>query len=213
MKRRQPLTHRPIRAPGVVIVGATAAILLAGCSPAGGPAAGSSAAPPATTAPAAESNPPGDIADNQVFVDYTAPDGSFTVKYPEGWARTDTVAGTVAFSDGFNGMTLAPHLGFYQSDEAFARSVEIPQIASTTPGFALGSVSTVQRPAGPVLLITYRADSPPSPVTGKSVTLAVQRYEFSKLGRGVVVTLSAPVGADNVDPWRVVTDSFTWLPR
>jgi hypothetical protein len=25
------------------------------------------------------------------------------------------------------------------------------------------------------------------------------------------VTLSGPAGADNVDPWRTVTDSFRWL--
>jgi hypothetical protein len=28
----------------------------------------------------------------------------------------------------------------------------------------------------------------------------------------VVVTLSAPVGSDNVDPWRIITDSLSWLP-
>jgi hypothetical protein len=26
----------------------------------------------------------------------------------------------------------------------------------------------------------------------------------------VTLTLSAPVGSDNVDPWRTVTDSFRW---
>jgi len=25
-----------------------------------------------------------------------------------------------------------------------------------------------------------------------------------------VLTLSGPVGADNVDPWRIVTDSLAW---
>jgi hypothetical protein len=25
-----------------------------------------------------------------------------------------------------------------------------------------------------------------------------------------VLTLTGPVGADNVDPWKIVTDSFKW---
>jgi len=70
----------------------------------------------------------------------------------------------------------------------------------------------VQRPAGSVVVITYQGDSPPSPVTGKSIRQDVQRYEFANAGRGVVVTLAAPAGSDTVDPWRVVTDSVTWLP-
>jgi hypothetical protein len=28
----------------------------------------------------------------------------------------------------------------------------------------------------------------------------------------VTIVLSGAVGADNVDPWRTVTDSFAWLP-
>jgi hypothetical protein len=47
-------------------------------------------------------------------------------------------------------------------------------------------------------------------VTGKSVTEAVQRYEFWRSGQEVVLTLSAPQGSDNVDPWRTITDSFRW---
>jgi hypothetical protein len=157
-----------------------------------------------------ESNPPGDIPDNQAFVTYTAADGSYTVKYPEGWARTDSGA-AVTFTDKYNSITLAPHNGFYRPTEAYARTVELPEIASHTPGFAGGQVSTVQRSAGSVVLITYQADSAPNPVTGKSVPQDVSRYEYSRDGRGVLVTLAAPVGSDTADPWRTVTDSFTWL--
>jgi hypothetical protein len=38
----------------------------------------------------------------------------------------------------------------------------------------------------------------------------VERYEFWRGDHEVVLTLSAPHGADNVDPWRTVTDSFRW---
>jgi hypothetical protein len=52
--------------------------------------------------------------------------------------------------------------------------------------------------------------SAPSAVTGKSVTEAVERYAFWRGGREVVLTLSGPMGSDNVDPWRKITDSFRW---
>ncbi len=192
-----------------VAVGAALAAVLAGCNAASSPANGPTA--PASPSPqAAESNPPGDIPDNQAFVIYTAVDNSYSVKYPEGWART-TVGSDVVFSDKFNSITLSPHDGFYQPTEDFARTVEMPQIASATKGFTPGQVSTAARRAGRVVVITYQGDSTPSPVTGKTVKQDVARYEYAHSGRGVVVTLAAPVGSDNVDPWRTVTDSFTWL--
>ena len=194
-------------------VGAAVVAVLAGCGAATTPASGSSASQRSSspTPQAAESNPPGDIPDNQAFLLYTAADHSFAVKYPEGWARTDSSA-DVVFSDKFNSITVAPHNGFYQPSEDYARTVEVPEIAASTPGFTPGTISTVQRSAGPAVLISYQGDSPPSPVTGKSIKQDVQRYEFTNAGRGVVVTLSAAAGSDTVDPWRVITDSFTWLP-
>src|SRR5437899_10315887 len=56
-----------------------------------------------------ESNPPGDIPDNQVYVAYRPTAGSFTgftVKVPEGWARTDQGA-TTAFTDKLNTIRIA----------------------------------------------------------------------------------------------------------
>ncbi|KDE97093.1 hypothetical protein Y900_027790 [Mycolicibacterium aromaticivorans JS19b1 = JCM 16368] len=190
---------------GVVVIG-----VAAGCG-AGGPAGTSSAPASASAAQSVtESNPPGDIPDNQAFVSYTAADGSYTLKYPEGWARTDS-GSTVTFSDKYNSITVGPHDGFYQPTETYARTVEVPGIAAHTPGFTAADVSTVQRSAGPVIVISYQADSPPSPVTGKSVRQDVARYEYAHGGRGAVVTLAAPTGSDTVDPWRTVTDSFAWL--
>src|SRR5437016_1761173 len=48
-----------------------------------------------------ETNPPGDIPDNQAFVTFTPPAGGYSIKVPEGWARTDN-AGGVSFTDKFN---------------------------------------------------------------------------------------------------------------
>jgi hypothetical protein len=68
----------------------------------------------------------------------------------------------------------------------------------------------VSRAAGPAVHITYKADAAPDPVTGKVVHDDVERYEFWLAGSEAVITLSSPQGSDNVDPWRVVTDSFSW---
>src|ERR1700680_3628101 len=57
------------------------------------------------TAVAPEKNPPGDIPDNQVFVQYTSPLG-FSIKVPEGWSRVERPDGA-RFSDKYNIVDLA----------------------------------------------------------------------------------------------------------
>jgi hypothetical protein len=47
-------------------------------------------------------------------------------------------------------------------------------------------------------------------VTGKAGRDAVQRYVFFHNGTRVTLTLSGPQAADNVDPWRIVSDSVRW---
>ena len=92
---------------------------------------------------------------------------------------------------------------------ASATATEVPAIKAVAPALpAPGVVTAVQRTSGPAVLVTYRADSSPDPVTGKVIHLAVERYEFWKGGKEAILTLSGPVGADNVDPWKTVTDSF-----
>ena len=158
-----------------------------------------------------ETNPAGDIPDNQAFVDFSPLDGGYAVKIPEGWARTDSAAGTV-FTDKFNTITVQAAPAASAATVASVQAVEVPQIQASVQGFQPGSVTAADRAAGTAVLISYQADSPPSPVTGKVAALAVERYEFWKSGTGVTLTLSAPVGSDNVDPWRTVTDSFRWTP-
>ncbi|MCW2591611.1 MAG: hypothetical protein JWQ86_4038, partial [Mycobacterium sp.] len=90
------------------------------------------------------------------------------------------------------------------------RREELPAIQAASPGYRFGAVSVVQRQAGPVILATYQVDSTPNEVTGKRGVDAVERYSFWSDGHEVVLTLSGPVGADNVDPWRTITDSLQW---
>lgn len=167
---------------------------------------------PGSNAPnpnAPETNPPGDIPDNQVFVPYTPAGGSFTISVPEGWARRTDGAVTV-FSDKYNTARIEQTAAAKAPTVASAESNELPKMRASVSGYRPGVIQNVRRTAGPVLLITYTADSPRDAVTGRSVVDAVQRYEFWRGGTEVVVTLAAPRGSDNVDPWRRITDSFRW---
>lgn len=180
-------------------------------------ATSSAAAAPATAAssqtgaaPAGtETPPPGDIPDTTAYVAFRPGSGQYEVKVPEGWARTVSPA-AVLFTDKLNVISVwtakaaAPTM-------ASARAVEVPAIRRPLHGFALTGVSVVSRPAGTAILIRYSADSRPDPVTGKVYKDTFERYEFYRNGTEAVLLLGGPAGADNVDPWRTVTNSFRWL--
>lgn len=159
--------------------------------------------------PAHEANPAGDIPDNQAFVDYTAPGARFAVKVPEGWARTTQGTATV-FTDKLNTIRIDSTAAAAAPTVQSASADTVQVLRASTPGFQAGDVRGVSRAAGDAILITYRADSPPDPVTGKTVVDDVEQYLFFHNGTLVTLTLSGPQGADNVDPWRIVTDSLRW---
>ncbi|MGH4028765.1 hypothetical protein ACQB60_07515 [Actinomycetota bacterium Odt1-20B] len=180
-------------------------------SPVNSPSGGvSSQANPAPT----ESNPPGDIPDNQVFVAYR-PGSAFTgfsgfsVKVPEGWARTEKGATTV-FTDKLNTVRITSAAAKALPSVASVTHTVVPQLQGQVAKFASPKVAEVSRHAGRVVQLTYQGDSAKDPVTGKVVRDAFERYAFFRQGHEVDVTLSGPLNADNVDPWRIVSDSFAW---
>jgi hypothetical protein len=164
----------------------------------------------AQSSPALEVNPAGDIPDNQVYVAYSLPSGAFSVRVPEGWARAGT-GGAVTFTDHYNSIRLETVAAPAAPTVESARQTELPAIRQQASGVSNDAVSSVPRTAGTAVLITYQATSTPNPVTGRVARLAVERYEFWRSGSEAILTLSAPVGSDNVDPWRTVTDGFRWL--
>jgi hypothetical protein len=173
---------------------------------AGGSTSGSGGSPAPT-----ESNPPGDIPDNQAYVAYRPSGGftAFTVKVPEGWARTSQGGATV-FSDKLNRIQISAASASAAPTVASVNSKVVPQLQGQVPKFAGPKVSQASRHAGPVVLLTYQGDSAADPVTGKVVRDKFERYAFYRQGHEVDLTLSGPVNADNVDPWRIVSDSFAW---
>jgi hypothetical protein len=153
--------------------------------------------------------PPGDIPDNQAFVAFAPPGGQYSIKVPEGWARTDAGEATT-FTDKLNTIRVELKPSPAPPSVQSAQAQDVPAIAAKSRCFEVPKVSTVQRRSGPAVLITYRADSAPDPVTGKVIHDDVEQYQFWKAGTEAVITLSSPQGSDNVDPWRTVTDSFAW---
>jgi len=155
----------------------------------------------------AEVSPAGDIPDNQAFVAYTPPSGGFSVKVPEGWARTGS-GGATTFTDKLNSVTIEAVPAKRPLTVAQAKLTELPKVKSKAPGFQPGKVSAVTRKAGRGIRMNYLVDFAPNPVTGKVTRDAVERYVFFHGGKNVVLTLAGPKGADNVDPWMIVTDSL-----
>jgi hypothetical protein len=151
---------------------------------------------------------PGDIPDNQVFVTYAWPRGGFSVDVPEGWARTEA-DGTVTFTDNYNSITIASTAATTPPTVEAVKAGGLNDVSSD-PTFTLVDVQPVSRPAGTGVLATYEIGSGPNPVTGKEALLSGERYVFAHSGTEVTLTLAGAKGADNVDPWKRVTDSLTW---
>jgi hypothetical protein len=145
-----------------------------------------------------EVSPSGDIPDNQAYVPYAVRGARLTVKVPEGWSQSAAPGGSVTFTDKLNSINIRT-----------TPAARVPSASSVKP-INGGRVTTVQRKAGPAVRLTYLAKSAADPVTGKRRVDAVERYLFFHKGTELLLTLAGPKGADNVDPWKLVTDSVTW---
>jgi hypothetical protein len=142
----------------------------------------------------------GDIPDNQVFVVYTGK--SFSMKFPEGWTQSGS-AGNVTFRDKNNIVRIVVVPGSAPS----AASVK-QELASLKGATATGAPTTLKLDGAPAVKVTYRTTSTPNAVTGKRLTLTVDRYELAKSGKRAIVDLGSPVGVDNVDAYRMMIQSL-----
>ncbi|MEP7059173.1 MAG: hypothetical protein ABI828_00460 [Actinomycetota bacterium] len=166
-------------------------------------------AAPSQTAVAVEQHPPGDISDTIAYVAHSSTKGGFSIKVPEGWAETHSAA-AVNFTDKLNTVNVSWTPATSAPTITSAKKTEVPMLQQSVLAFQLKSVTTATLPAGPAVLITYEDNSQPSAVTGKQYRETVLRYELFHNGQEKVLTLLSPVGADNVDPWRIVTESLQW---
>ena len=156
-----------------------------------------------------EFNPPGDIPDNAVFVDHVAPGSTVHFTVPEGWARTST-HGVTTYTDKYNSISVEVRPAKRPPTVASARRIDVPEIRKGVANFQAGPITEVTRKHGSAVRLAYLMDSAPNPVTGKVVRDAVERFEFWHAGEEAILTLAGPQGADNVDPWQIVSDSLHW---
>ena len=157
---------------------------------------------------AREKNPPGDIPDSQVFVAYRSALG-FSLKVPEGWARTDRADGA-RFADKYNAIDVSVSAASGPPTTASVAKHETADIAKAGRAVKIGAVKSVKLRSGPAILIVYSSNSEPNPVTNKQLRLENHRYLVYRGGKLASVDLSAPLGADNVDQWKLISDSFEW---
>ncbi|MEW6629339.1 MAG: hypothetical protein AB1440_00565 [Pseudomonadota bacterium] len=156
----------------------------------------------------AEKNPPGDIPDSQVFIDYVSPLG-FTLKVPEGWARSDRADGA-SFIDKLDGVILSMAKADALPSIESTKADYVPKLEASGRAVRVAAVKQVKLAAGPAIRIVYTSNSEPNAVTNKQVRLENERYLYFRDGKLVTLELYAPKGADNVDQWQLMSNSFQW---
>ena len=142
----------------------------------------------------------GDIPDNQIFVVY--PGSAFTMKFPEGWAQTGSNK-NVTFRDKNNIVRVVIVPGSAPTVASVKRELarlNVTRVSSAPALVTINGLSGVK--------VTYQTTSGPNAVTGKRVTLSVDRYELAKGGKRVIADLGSPVGVDNVDGYRLMIQSL-----
>jgi len=198
---------------------AAAALLAAGCgskkasAPAtttASPATTTQAAPPTTTAAPsplqaeAKAAATGDIPDNQVFLRFDDATAGYSMKYPEGWAQQGS-GSTVTFRDKNNIVRVVAAPGG-AATPADARK----DLAGVAGAKIVAGPQSTTVSGHPTVKVVYTTESAANAVTGKKLTLAVDRYYLWHAGKRAVVDLGTPQGVDNVDAYRLMIESFTW---
>jgi hypothetical protein len=166
----------------------------------------SSSAPGALSADA-RSAATGDIPDNQVFLAFSSRTGGYAIKYPEGWTQSGS-ARDETFRDKNNLVHIVIARGGAPTPPEV--TAQLHRLARSQPSLHFTSAHTVRVSAGPAVRVTYSTLSAPNVVTGKRVTLLVDRYELAAGGHLAVIDLGTPRGVDNVDAYRMMINSFRW---
>jgi hypothetical protein len=163
-------------------------------TPTSGPAAGGLQAEATAAAT-------GDIPDNQMFLVYKNPQVGYSIKYPEGWAQSGS-GNSVTIRDKNNIVRIEVRPGPLPS---FAQAKSELGSATVTSGPTKVTIN-----GQPAIKLTYSTQSAANPVTGKRVTLVVDRYYILHGSKVAVIDLGTPQGVDNVDAYRMMVKSFTW---
>jgi hypothetical protein len=156
-----------------------------------------------------EINPPGDIPDSQVFIKYKSMSGAYELDVPEGWARK-THGADVFFSSKLDGLSVTISGGATNLDVRSVREKLANRLKKKERAVIIKNIESIRRKHGHAIRIVYESNSEPNPVTDKQVRLENEIYVFHGDGKLAELRLWAPVGADNVDQWSRISNSFRW---
>jgi hypothetical protein len=195
---------RPSRTAFAAALAASAALAVAGC---GGSSSSSSSAGQDALSADARSAATGDIPDNQNFLTFVNAQGGYSIRYPEGWAQSGA-GRDVTFRDKNNLVHIVIAHGGAPS-VAGVRA-ELAQLKRSSPSLRAQAPQHVTIRGTPMVRVVYTTRSAPNSVTGKRVTLVVDRYELARNGKLATVDLGTPRGVDNVDGYLMMIESFRW---
>ncbi|GBE00108.1 hypothetical protein BMS3Abin07_02155 [bacterium BMS3Abin07] len=164
---------------------------------------------PAEQPVAPEKNPTGDIPDTQAFVKYSSSQGGYELEVPEGWART-TNGMDVTFTYKLDGLSVKVTNTTKPPSAQSIRTNEVKQLKRTGRAVVIKSIKDIKLAGGPIVRMVYESNSEPNPVTTKQVRLKKDTYFYYKNGKLAELGLWAPIGADNVDQWNRISNSFSW---
>lgn len=156
----------------------------------------------------AQSAATGDIPDNQVFLVFHNRPAGYSIKYPEGWTQAGS-GKNVRFKDKNN----VVHVVVVPGAGATPRtaSAELATLGRSSLSLKVTIPPRLTTIKGQkVVKSGYSTQSAPNPVTGKRVTLLVDRYQLASNGEKATVDLGTPKGVDNVDAYRLMIESFKW---
>ena len=155
----------------------------------------------------AQSAATGDIPDNQVFLTYDNRAAGYSIRYPEGWARKGS-ASDVTFQDRANVIHVLVAKGAPPTPAA--AEAGLVKLRRSDPSVNGGAAQARTIDGAPVIKLTYTRLSAPDPVTGKRLPLRIDRYEYAHGGKVAIVDLGTPKGVDNVDAYRMISETFRW---
>jgi len=166
------------------------------------PATTSTSTNPGALQAEAASAATGDVPDNQIYLVFRSK-ARWKIKYPEGWAQSGGPNATV-FRDKNNIVRIAIRGGRAAGATQLRRdpSLRTARITAAPKAMNLNGNRAIK--------VVYTTQSAPNPVTGKRVTLTVDRYYIPSGGKVAIIDLGTPVGVDNVDAYRLMVESFRW---
>ena len=131
----------------------------------------------------------------------------YSLKYPEGWSQTGS-AGSITFRDKNN--LVHVEVAHRPAPSMSAVRAQLAALKRATATLSFTPPVSVTLGGQPAIKAVYTTQSAPNPVTGKRVTLIVDRYVLAGVGGVATIDLGTPRGVDNVDAYRMMIESFRW---